>query len=176
MDPQIVSATAAVVSAGTTVILAMITFAYVRLTGRIARESAASRRGAIYLQVEKMMADVAPRRHRLYALPRDMSLWTDGDRALANEVSIVYQRISYLWVLGLLEKDLVGEGWGKTFIDTWDVIEPWVEQYRRETRAPNQRAHFESLVRELRKDETLMSTIYYAGDLQSAEEGLRRGI
>jgi hypothetical protein len=173
-DPALVSAMAGAASVVVAAVLAMINYRYMRLTRRIAeetaavaeetaavaKETAAARRGTVFIQADRMLVGVRERRHQLYDLPRDFRDWTPEELKLVNDVSVVYQRVAYLWALGLLEKELFAEGWGKTFIDTWDIIEPWVREYRTETKAPNQRIHLERLVRELKSDPKLIKTIY----------------
>jgi hypothetical protein len=111
------------------------------------------------LEIDRLLANIREQRHRMYRLPPDFNDWSDAERTLASDVSAVYQRVAYLWYKGLLELRLF-EAWGRTFIDTWDFLAPWILQYRIETNAANQRIHLELLVTALREDPELMETFF----------------
>jgi predicted nuclease with TOPRIM domain len=140
-------------------VLTFITYRYMKLTEHIADEATSTRQGAIYLEADKLLSEVRPDRHKLRHFPKDVADWTEEQRKLANEVSAVYQRVAYLWSLGLLEESLFAKGWGRTFIDTWETLEPWVLEYRIETKAVNQRIDLELLVKKLKRDPEVMDAL-----------------
>ena len=126
---------------------------------RSVQESTKTRSAAVLLKIYDMMGELRPKWHKLYGFPQDHRRWTAKQLALADEVGTELQRVAYLCLKGLVEEEFVIDGYGKVFVNCWDLLAPYISDYRAESGEPRelraggyQRMHFEQFAAKCKQE------------------------
>lgn len=123
---------------------------------RSVAEAGRMRSTQVLLRIYDIMQELRPRWHELYALPREVTSWTPEQKRLADHVGTELQRVAFLCEKGLVDSEFIMDNWGKVFVQCWDLLEPYIKDYRRQSGEPTnveegaiQRKHLLTLAKEM---------------------------
>jgi hypothetical protein len=144
MDSGTVTAWAGLLTALATLVLAGVSRVQLVSLRRTVDEEAKARSVSVMLMVSRAMIEQRPKRRQVLGLPKDWRLWTDDQRTVADEVGTELQEIAFLCWSGLVEPAYVMENYAPVFVNVWERLAGFVEEYRRQTNTPRQRKHLQT--------------------------------
>jgi len=125
------------------------------------REQVSQREATLLLWAMGRVTELKPKLDKLYTLyledPESFELIEKDKQGklyqenhmneLAREISIEFQRLSYLAESGLISKNHFNKLWGHCIIKAWSVLEEWIKERRRFEANDNIRSDFEAFAK-----------------------------
>lgn len=143
MDSGTITAWAGLLTAVATLVLVGVSRFQLVSLRRTVEEEAKARSVSVMLMVSRTMIEQRPKRKVVLGLPQDWKLWTDDQRAIADEVGTELQEIAFLCWSGLVDSSYILENYASVFQNVWNRLADFVEDYRRQTNSPRQRKHLQ---------------------------------
>lgn len=81
----------------------------------------------------------------------DIRQWDDNFRNYAETVCHTYDTVGIMIRHGMLPVEYIADSWGDSLRRTWQILQPFVEHYRKQRETPEYWADYERLVQEAEK-------------------------
>ena len=122
------------------------------------KQSSKSHSASVIIETSKIMRKIRPKYQELWGFPDDFHCWDSKQNKIADLVGTELQRISYLCMIGLVDKKVIMDLQGKVLVDSWEKSKEWTKNYREKYHEPREikegawrRIYFESFADECRK-------------------------